>query len=222
MTRYAQKNKIVLLRAIVFKRGNYDDSRFSSSVLKQHGGYLIANKPYEVEITSPGMAVVRGETTEYYLELIEEFRFHAPHIYKFYDATGAIILEYPAPEIMRVDIAQLQPSQFFIDESKLAAVSSFITGPDDIVIPVYPWNGRYIALDGHTRLFFAIYKGYASVNALVSATDDSIWKFVEEAQRRGIYTPHRMKLLSHDEYEVAWNQYCDLVLATGRIGQLPR
>ena len=35
------------------------------------------------------------------------------------------------------------------------------------------------------------------------------YKFVDEAQKRGIYTPKEMTLVSHDEYEIKWNRFCD-------------
>ena len=192
---------------------NYTDNRFSKAVLAQHGAYLIDGDPYEIEITGPSSATVRGKDPAAYAELIEEFRFHAPHIVRFADKAGSLLAEYPAPEIIDVDLDRIQPSQFFVDEEKLAAIRTFIHQPEDVVIQVLPWNGRYISLDGHTRLYAAVQDGFPSVKAVVSETDDWVWPFVREAEKRKILSPRDLILLSHDEYEVQWNQYCDSVFA---------
>ena len=189
----------------------YDDSRFPQTVLDQHGAYLIADEPYEIEIIGPAKALVRGKDPTAFLELIEYFRFHAPHICRFYDEKGDMIAEFPAPELLEIELDSIQPSQFFIDEEKVKAVQTFIHQTEDIVIQVLPWEGRYISLDGHTRLYLAVQRSYRTVKAVESETDDWVWPFVHEAQRRGIIRPSDMVLLAHEEYEVQWNQYCDTV-----------
>ena len=192
---------------------NYTDSRFSKAVLAQHGAYLIDGDPYEIEITGPSSATVRGKDPAAYTELIEEFRFHAPQIVRFSDKSGTLLAEYPVPEIIEVNLDRIQPSQFFVDEEKLAAIRTFIHQPEDVVIQVFPWNDRFISLDGHTRLYAAVQDGFPSVKAVVSETDEWVWPFVHEAERRKILSPRDLILLSHDEYEVQWNQYCDSVFA---------
>lgn len=197
---------------MVIKRINdYDNPCFSSKVLWQHGGYLIDEKPYEVEIIQPNVAVVRGADSEKYCALIEEFSFHAPHINKFINADGNIISEFDKPILLTLNIDDIQPSQFYIDEMKLSAVKTFIHEPDDVVIQVTPNDDRYISLDGHTRLFLAAQKGYKAIHAVISEPDDCILTFVAEAKRRGVYSPKDLLLLPHDEYEVKWNRYCDSV-----------
>ena len=192
---------------------NYTDSRFSKTVLKQHGAYLIDGEPYEIEITGPAEAVVRGKDPAAYAELIEEFRFHAPHIVRFFTGSSSLFAEYPVPEIIEVKPDQIQPSQFFVDEEKLAAIRTFIHKPEDVVIQVLPWNGRFISLDGHTRLYAAAQDGFRTVRAVLSETDDWVWPFVREAEKRKIFRPRDLILLPHDEYEIQWNQYCDSVFA---------
>ena len=59
-----------------------------------------------------------------------------------------------------------------MDVDKIAAVSTFIEKPQDIVIQVIPFEGRYISLDGHTRLYFAVMKGWDSVRAVIESSDD--------------------------------------------------
>ena len=191
----------------------YSDERFSKTVLDQHGAYLIDDEPYEIEIICENAALVRGRNPSAYEELIEYFRFHAPHIHRFFDEAGATVAEFPAPELVRVKLENIQPSQFFIDETKLAAIKSFIRGEDDIIIQVKPYGERFISLDGHTRLYHAVQSGFSSVRAVVSDTDEWVFQFVEEAERRGITKPQNMKLLTHEEYAVEWDAYCDSVFA---------
>ena len=79
---------------------SYDDGRFSKTVLNQHGAYLVDNEPYQVEIINSISAVIRGNNPAVYNTLIEEFRFHAPHIVKFYDESAKLITEYPIPKLL--------------------------------------------------------------------------------------------------------------------------
>ena len=187
----------------------YDDNRFSQTVLHQHGCFLVDGKPYEVEIISDYEAVISGEDQHGYAEIIEEFRFYTPHITLFYNRDGQIVKEYPRAPLLTLCLDQIQPSQFFVDEDKIAAISSFIHKPQDIIIQVLPNEDRFISLDGHTRLYYAVMKGWECVRAVVESSDDWVYKFVTEAQKRGIYTPKGMALVSHDEYEEKWNRFCD-------------
>lgn len=190
---------------------SYTDNRFSKTVLNQHGAYLIDNKPYEIEIISLDSAIVRGVDTEIYNDLIEEFRFHAPHIKKFYNVQNTLIKEYSQENIIDIYLKDIQPSQFYVSEDKLKAISSFIHDTKDIIIQVIPYKNRYISLDGHTRLYYAFKKGYEKVKAVISESDDYIWTFVKEAERRNIIEPKDMILLPHDEYLFKWDKYCDEV-----------
>ena len=192
---------------------SYDDNRFSQTVLHQHGCFLADGKPYEVEIISDYEAIICGEDQTVYSEIIEEFRFYTPHITRFYSRDRQIIKEYPRAQLLTLCLDQIQPSQFFVDEDKIAAISSFIHKSEDIIIQVLPNEGRFISLDGHTRLYYAVMKGWECVRAVVESSDDWVYKFVTEAQKRGIYTPKEMTLVSHDEYEEKWNRFCDQFFA---------
>ena len=187
----------------------YDDNRFSQIVLYQHGGFLVDGKPYEVEIISDYEAIISGVDQAVYAEIIEEFRFYTPHITRFYDRDGQIVKEYPCTQLLTLRLDQILPSQFFVDEDKIAAISSFIHKSEDIIIQVLPNEDRFISLDGHTRLYYAVMKGWEYVRAVAESSDDWVYKFVTEAQKRGIYTPKEMTLVSHDEYEEKWNRFCD-------------
>lgn len=66
----------------------YNDSRFSQNVLNQHGCFLADGIPYEIEIISEREAIVKGEKSDVFLPLIDEYRFFTPHITRFYDEKG--------------------------------------------------------------------------------------------------------------------------------------
>ena len=195
---------------------SYKDDRFSQKVLLQHGCFLVEEAPYEVEIISDFEAIVRGENREMYPEVIEEFRFYTPHITRFLDGHGGIVKEYPKAQPFSVSLEQIQPSQFYVDEEKLAAVSSFIREPNDIIIQVLPFEGRFISLDGHTRLYLAVLKGWDSVRAVVDTSSDYIYGFAAEAKRRNIHSPKDMERISHSEYEEKWHRFCDDFFANYR------
>ena len=188
---------------------SYTDFRFSQTSLYQHGCFLVDEEPYEIEIISDYEAVVRGKDKEIYTAVIEEFLFFTPHITMFYDENREIVKQYPRAEIFELAIKEIQPSQFYVDQDKIDAISTFIEKGEDIIIQVIKQGEKYISLDGHTRLYYAVMKGFDRVRAVMTETDDYIFDFVAEAQKRGIFTPKDLILVSHEEYEKKWNQYCD-------------
>ena len=195
----------------------YNDNQFSKAVLLQHGCFLVDGKPYEVEIISDYEAIIRGENQAVYTAGIGGFRFYAPHITQFYDKDGKVVMEYPRLSLLTLRLEQIQPSQFYVDEDKMNAISSFIHKPQDIIIQVFPDKERYISLDGHTRLYYAVMKGWKYVRAVAVPSDDWTYKFVSEAQKRGIYVPNDMTLVSHAEYEEKWDRFCNDLFAGDRI-----
>lgn len=192
---------------------SYKDDRFSGKALLQHGCFLVDEAPYEIEILSDFEAVIRGADPGAYTELMEEFRFYTPHITVFYDTHGKTVKAYPQAQLLTVSLDQIQPSQFFVDEDKIAAIRTFIHKPDDIIIQVIPFEGRYVSLDGHTRLYYAVMQGWNQVRAVAETSNAYIYGFVEEAKRRNIHFPKDMKLVSHSEYEEKWNRFCDAYFA---------
>jgi len=106
----------------------------------------------------------------------------------------------------------IQPSQFFVDEDKLSAISSFIQKETDIIIQIIPYQDRYVSVDGHTRLYYASMKGWHMIRAVISESEDWVHRFVKEAGRRGIHKPDDLVLLKHEEYEEKWNQFCEELL----------
>lgn len=187
----------------------YQDPRFSQTVLNQHGCFLAEGEPYEVEIISEREATVRGREEGLYPAIIEEFRFYTPHITLFYDEKHNTIQKFPPARLLTVPLKDIQPSQFYVDEDKVAAIREFIRAGEDIIIQVLRQGERYISLDGHTRLYYAAAMGWAEVRAVEEASGDYIYGFVEEAVKRNIRTPYDLQLVSHEEYEEKWNKFCD-------------
>lgn len=190
----------------------YDDPRFPAHILKEHGAFLADGKPVYFEITSDRDATLY-HAPEDCRELIDTFRFYAPHITRFTDPQGKAIAMLPDKTIFRVPLSAIQPSQFFVDREKLTAVADFIKEPSDCIIQVVRQGERYISLDGHTRLYLAVQNGWDTVRAVEEETDAYIFAFVEEAKKRHIFTPADLVPLDHAAYEREWNGYCDAFFA---------
>ncbi len=189
---------------------SYTDPRFPQEILNQHGAFIADGKyPCSFRITDETSAEVDYHDYSQIAPLIENFRFYAEHITSFRDKSGNIIAEFPKVNIFSLSTDLIQPSQFYADEDKVKAVSGFIRSGTDIVIPVMKKDGRYISLDGHTRLYYAVTQGWKTVRAFEAEVNDYVLEFVEEAKKRGVISVEKMELLPHSEYEIKWNKFCD-------------
>lgn len=188
---------------------SYTDVRYSQKILNQHGAFLVGEDPYEVEIISQTDAVVRGKKPDFYEAIISEFRFYAEHITRFWNESHDLIKEYPAIELIEIPIAEIQPSQFYVDESKMQAVRTFVASEQDLVIPLVRWKDRNISADGHTRLAVAAEKGIKTAHGFCTEAGDYVFDFAEEAVKRGIVSPYQLRKVSHEEYEKLWYPFCD-------------
>ena len=189
-----------------------NDERFKKCVLNQHGAFLIDDKfVCEFEIINTEEAIVSYNEPFDIIEVIEEFRFYSKHIIRFYNDKKELIIEYSSNQVFWLNVAKIQPSQIYISEDKMKAISTFINDETDIIIPVAVINKNYVSLDGHTRLYYAYQKGFKKVRVLLSDFDPTITKFVEESTNRGVYNVSDMILLSHNEYLKKWYSLCDLI-----------
>lgn len=111
-----------------------------------------------MEIVSKTDAIIRGKNSNFYEAVIDEFRFYAEHITNFWDETNNLVKTYPAVELVKIPMAEIQPSQFYVDEIKKQAVSDFVHTEEDLIIPLVNWEGHNVSVDGHTRLFVAAEK----------------------------------------------------------------
>ena len=78
-----------------------------------------------------------------------------------------------------------------------------------VIIPLVIYGDRYISMDGHTRLSVAIDKGFQTVKGIITQGDEWLYKFVEEAITRNVKTPYDLEVLSHEEYDIKWNRFCN-------------
>ncbi len=187
----------------------YNDHRFSQEALNQHGCYLAdGDVLIEIKIISQSEAIIKGDKT-YFNEVIDEFRFNAEHITKFYDESGKIVKQFKDVEPFKLDLDKIQPIQFFVDKDKLEAVKTFVTREEDVIIPIAKHEEIYASLDGHTRLYLAYILGFKHVYAYFSEDFDGFDYFFDEARKRNIYSAKDLILLEHEEYVEKWDKFCD-------------
>lgn len=188
---------------------SYKDSRFDQEALDQHGCFIVNGKyPYQIKIISKDSALVEGDG-KYIKEVIDEFRFFSEHISKFYARDGRLIESFEPLSIFRVAIDKIQPSQFYVDEEKLNAITSFVKTPEDIIIPIAKLDNIFISLDGHTRLRLGSKLGFESIYAYISEDFEGIDYFVKECQKRSVFSPKDMEILTHEDFDNKWNKFCD-------------
>ena len=120
-------------------------------------------------------------------------------------------------EIYKLTLKDLQPSQFYISERKLASVEAWFD-PADLSnfepIPVKELDGVPVITDGHTRAVAALRVGVDRV-PLVWDTDELDWRLyracVTACRRRGILSPADLltRIISAEEYVEQWDAWCD-------------
>lgn len=120
-------------------------------------------------------------------------------------------------DIYKLTIKDLQPSQFYISERKLASVEAWFD-PADLSnfepIPVKELDGVPVITDGHTRAVAALRVGVDWV-PLVWDTDELDWRLyracVTACRRRGILSPADLltRIISAEEYVEQWDAWCD-------------
>lgn len=195
------------------RMSGYDDPRFDAEVLRQHGAFLADGEPCEVRILSRDTAQIRCPEAAIDA-LVAEFRFYAGHITRFVDAKGRVLRAYPQVQLFPVDIADVQPSQFYVSREKVEAVASFVQSGEDVIIPVVRHEGRCVSCDGHTRLWAAWQQGVRRVWAFdCTDADEVLLDFARMAQARGVHSPADLTPLSAQEYERQWIGFCDAYFA---------
>ena len=120
-------------------------------------------------------------------------------------------------DIYKLTLKDLQPSQFYISERKLASVEVWFD-PADLSnfepIPVKELDGVPVITDGHTRAVAALRVGVDRV-PLVWDADELDWRLyracVTACRRRGILFPADLltRIISAEEYVEKWDAWCD-------------
>lgn len=189
---------------------SYEDARFAPHILRQRGAFVVDDKYIaSFRIVNEDSAVVFFDPEINMDELIDEFRFYTEHIVNFYDGNMELIKSFPPMEIFYVNLEDIQPSQFYVDEDKVQAVADFINSEADIYIPIARIGDRLVSCDGHTRLYYAATRGYTKLKAFFADPGDYLAAFAEEARKRNVHSPYDLELISHDEYEKKWHDFCD-------------
>ena len=124
-------------------------------------------------------------------------------------------------ELKELRLTDLQPSQFYISEKKLEAISNWFR-PADLTgfepIPVKMLDGLPAMTDGHTRAVAALRAGLDRV-PLAWEADELSWdmysRCVEECRKRRVFSPADLldRILTEAEYDEKWNRWCDAMQA---------
>lgn len=120
------------------------------------------------------------------------------------------------PDVFKIGILDIQPSQLFISEVKLKKVSEWLDCKNIECyqpIPIKKLNGRIIFTDGHTRAF-ALYKmGIGNIRCIWDE-DNLDWQAyqicVDWCIGEGITNISHLKkrVIDHDSYEISWHDRC--------------
>ncbi len=189
---------------------SYDDERFHKEILRQHGAFVVDGKyNCSFKIVNDDSAIVFFDKEIDVLQLIDEFRFYSEHIVNFYNKNMEVIKVFSPIKVFSILIRDIQPSQFFVDMDKVKAIQSFINNEEDIIIPLAKLKDSFISLDGHTRLYYAVSRGYTKVKGYLTEPGDYLEGFVEEARKRKVYSPYNLELISHEDYKIKWDKFCD-------------
>ncbi len=120
-------------------------------------------------------------------------------------------------DLSELALKDVQPSQFYISEKKLADVEAWFD-PADLSrfepIPVKELDGVPVMTDGHTRAVAALRAGLDWV-PLVWDTDELDWRLyracVTACRRRGITGPKDLldRIIPAADYVEEWDRWCD-------------
>ena len=116
---------------------------------------------------------------------------------------------------MKLD--KIQPSQLFISSEKLSQVMKMFdsTEPESFEpIPVKNLGDQVIFVDGHTRVFVALLRGFLEVSVYWEEDEldwDAYEICVEWCKNEGIHTIADLKdkVVSLQEYEIVWLKRCE-------------
>ncbi len=120
-------------------------------------------------------------------------------------------------ELSDLRLTDLQPSQFWISERKLADVNEWFRADDLSAfepLPVKILDGVPVLTDGHTRAVAALQAGLEKV-PLAAETDELDWDLyrlcVSACRERGVFSPESLtgRILKEEDYRREWDGWCD-------------
>ena len=121
-------------------------------------------------------------------------------------------------EIRWLEANQVQPSQFYVNQAKVAALEKDFDWALCDPIPVKAMAGTWVMTDGHTRATCMILKGCRLLPA-IDEIDDLDWEAyrinVRDCQSRGVMSALDLPacLVSAPVFDEKWPSYCDEVHA---------
>ena len=126
-------------------------------------------------------------------------------------------LESGGVRLEGLTLRDIQPSQFWVSEGKLANVMAWFD-PGDLSnfepIPIKLLDGVPMMTDGHTRAVAAIRAGLERA-PLMWEPDEWDWDMyrvcVKECRARGVFSPHDLagRVVSAADYRTLWDDWCD-------------
>lgn len=125
------------------------------------------------------------------------------------------------PDLARLRLGDLQPTQFLISKAKLAAVRRWFR-PDDLTafppLPVKMLDGAPVLTDGHTRACAAALAGLERV-PLQWESEDLDWEMyrrcVAACRERGVASALSLadRIVPPEVYAAEWDGWCDRMQA---------
>lgn len=189
---------------------SYFDNRFDDEVLRQHGAFIVDDQyKCAFRVVGKDKAIIEYDEGIDLEKVIDEFRFYTEHITKFYNTDMILVKTFEPIKSFRIQLKDIQPSQFLVNQEKVAAIKTFISSGDDIYVPLVKFGENFVSCDGHTRLYYASQMNFPYVNGFISDSGDYLEAFAEEAKARQVYTPGDLKQVKAEDYEIKWNQFCD-------------
>ena len=181
--------------------------------VSRHTAFWVDQAIVYFEILNPEQAIIHCnkkilENSALLEEVIQEFRFYSYHITQFLNEQHQLVKKFPSVELTLVEINDLQPSQFYVNQEKILQCSGWIENLHHLIIPVHP-NTNFIC-DGHTRLYAALQKGFHKCYIYTAEeSGDYLLDFVKMARERNIFHVADLQPLSDSEYKTLWWQFCD-------------
>ena len=117
---------------------------------------------------------------------------------------------------MKVNIADLHPTQLYLSEKKLQDIQRLYQSAETIQvnpISILAFGDYLLITDGHHRAYQALLAGRDTISAEFDRDggDELYHLYAQACEKRKIYSVLDLKnhILPQDEYEAKWYNWCD-------------
>ena len=117
---------------------------------------------------------------------------------------------------MKVNIADLHPTQLYLSEKKLQDIQMFYQSAETIQvdpISILAFGNCLLITDGHHRAYQALLVGRDTISAEFDRDggDELYHLYAQACEERKIYSVLDLKnrILPQDKYEAKWYNWCD-------------